>query len=81
VDPVAIPVAIFAKLVSDLKPWPSAIHTVGWTGTAMASLYTQEADRKRLARNAMAKVARENESATSILPPSQKVGVRAPKTK
>jgi hypothetical protein len=28
----------------------------GWTGTAMASLYTEEADRKRLAREAMAKL-------------------------
>ncbi|HET7164996.1 MAG TPA: tyrosine-type recombinase/integrase, partial [Pseudolabrys sp.] len=47
----------------------------GWTGTAMASLYTQAAERKRLARNAMTKLTRENENATSILAPSQKVRV------
>ncbi|MGA8750716.1 MAG: tyrosine-type recombinase/integrase [Pseudolabrys sp.] len=41
----------------------------GWSGTAMASLYTQTADRKRLAQEAMAKVAPENETATSIPSP------------
>jgi integrase len=51
----------------------------GWTGTAMASHYTQAADRKRLAIEAMAKIAGRNETATSILPPDQKVGVRKPK--
>ncbi len=45
----------------------------GWSGTAMASLYTQAADRKRLAREAMAKVVRENETATSIPSPKRKV--------
>jgi integrase len=30
----------------------------GWTGTAMASLYTQAAERKRLAQNAIAKLTR-----------------------
>ena len=34
----------------------------GWSGTAMASLYTQDADRKRLATEAMAKVAPANET-------------------
>jgi integrase len=53
----------------------------GWSGTAMASLYTQAAYRKRLARNAIAKIEPGNETATSILPPDQKVGVREPKTK
>jgi integrase len=53
----------------------------GWTGSAMASLYTQAAERKRLAQNAIAKLTRENENVTSILPPSQKVGVSGPKTK
>ena len=51
----------------------------GWTGTAMASHYTQAADRKRLAIEAMAKIAGRNETTTSILPPDQKVGVRKPK--
>jgi integrase len=51
----------------------------GWSGTAMASLYTQAADRKRLAREAMAKVARENETTTSI--PSPKYKVRAAERK
>ena len=45
----------------------------GWTGTAMASLYTQAADRKRLAREAMEKIEAKNEIATSIPSPSQKV--------
>ena len=52
----------------------------GWTGTAMASLYTQAADRTRLARQAIGKLAR-NENATSILPPDQKVGVSKRKSK
>jgi integrase len=51
----------------------------GWTGTAMASLYTQAADRKPLAQ-AIEKLAG-NEIATSILPPRQKVGVRKSKAK
>jgi integrase len=45
----------------------------GWSGTAMASLYTQAADRKRLAQEAMAKVAPENETTTSIPSPRQEV--------
>jgi integrase len=48
--------------------------TYGWRGTAMASLYTEAADRKRLAL--MRKVAA-NESATSIPSPSRKVRARA----
>lgn len=51
----------------------------GWTGTAMASLYTQAAERKRLAARAMAKL--ENENVTFIHPPHQKVGVRNRKRK
>jgi integrase len=43
----------------------------GWTGTAMASLYTQAADRKRLAQQAMKKI--QNESETNDAAPSQKV--------
>jgi integrase len=45
----------------------------GWSGTAMASLYTEAADRKRLALQAMSKVQRANETATSIPSPSRKV--------
>ena len=44
----------------------------------MASLYTQAADRKRLAREAMSKLAG-NETATSIRAPTQKVRVSEPK--
>jgi len=43
----------------------------GWTGSKMASLYTQNADRKRLAQDAIAMLA--NESATFIPSPSDKV--------
>jgi hypothetical protein len=46
----------------------------GWTGSKMASLYTQNADRKRLAQDAITKLV--NETATSIHAPSQKVRVR-----
>jgi integrase len=45
----------------------------GWRGTAMASLYTESADRKRLALEAMAKVLGANETKTSIPSPSRKV--------
>jgi integrase len=51
----------------------------GWSGTAMASLYTQAADRKRLAVGAMAMIAGRNETATSI--PSPGDPVRAPERK
>jgi hypothetical protein len=43
----------------------------GWTGSKMASLYTQNADRARLARDAIGKLV--NETATSIPAPNQKV--------
>src|SRR5262245_63816890 len=43
----------------------------GWSGTAMASLYTQAADRKRLARQAINKL--QNESTTNDAAPNQKV--------
>src|SRR5262249_9387608 len=43
----------------------------GWSGTAMASLYTQAADRKRLARQAINKL--QNETATNDAAPDQKV--------
>src|SRR5262245_48431001 len=50
----------------------------GWTGGAMASLYTREADRKRLALEAMHKLAG-NEKRKSI--PAPKGKVRAPERK
>jgi integrase len=53
----------------------------GWSGTAMASLYTQAADRKRLAQEAMAKVAPENETTTSIPSPRQEVRAAEGKSK
>jgi hypothetical protein len=51
----------------------------GWTGTAMASLYTEAADRKRLAMGAITKFVIANETATSI--PSPKLEVRAAERK
>jgi integrase len=55
----------------------------GWRGTAMASLYTEAADRKRLAIEAMAKVQgdQQNEIATSMPSPSCKVWAPARKDK
>lgn len=43
----------------------------GWTGSKMASLYTQSADRSRLARDAISFLA--NDPETSMLLPDQKV--------
>lgn len=51
----------------------------GWTGTAMASLYTEGADRKRLAAKAMDQLANENE--TSMAAPRQEVRPPAEKSK
>lgn len=51
----------------------------GWTGSAMASLYTQEADRRRLALEAAHKLT--NDSQTSIPAPVQKVRARGQKRK
>jgi len=45
----------------------------GWKGTAMASLYTEEADRKRLAREAIETLTPANETATNFAAPDQKV--------
>ena len=45
----------------------------GWKGSAMASLYTEAADRKQLALEGMAKVQGANETKTSIPSPSRKV--------
>ena len=43
----------------------------GWSGTSMASLYTQAADRKRLASKAISKL--QNETETNSAAPDQKV--------
>src|SRR5262249_54177176 len=51
----------------------------GWTGSKMASLYTQSADRRRLAQDAIAMLA--NETATSSPSPDQKVRGRKQKQK
>jgi integrase len=45
----------------------------GWKGTSMASLYTEAADRRRLALDAMAKVQGRNETATSMPSPMKAV--------
>lgn len=45
----------------------------GWRGTAMASLYTEAADRKRLALEAMPKMQTANETGTDSAAPDQKV--------
>jgi hypothetical protein len=37
-----------------------------WSGAAIASFYTEAADRQRLAQEAMSKVLRESETTTSI---------------
>jgi integrase len=50
----------------------------GWKGTAMASLYTQDADRRRLACEAMNKL--QNETATNYAAPDQKVRRASRKT-
>lgn len=52
----------------------------GWTGSHMASLYTQSADRARLAREAIGKLL-VNETATSMPAPRGKVRAPAPKGK
>ena len=46
----------------------------GWTGGRMASLYTRSADRARLAREAISKLA--NDGGTSIPAPNEKVRAR-----
>jgi integrase len=51
----------------------------GWRGTAMASLYTEEADRKRLSTQGMQKLA--NDSGTSIPAPDGVVRATGVKTK
>lgn len=53
----------------------------GWTGSKMASLYTQAADRARLAREVMPRMLTSNDLATSMLPPEEKVVAPAAKTK
>jgi integrase len=51
----------------------------GWTGTKMASHYTQSADRKRAAREGFKMLM--NDERTSIPSPSEKVRAREPKQK
>jgi integrase len=51
----------------------------GWSGGRMASLYTRSADRERLAKEAMHKLA--NEKRTSIPAPSHQVRAPNGKTK
>ena len=51
----------------------------GWRGNAMASLYTEEADRKRLAAKATENLANENK--TSMAAPRQEVRPSAEKSK
>ena len=53
----------------------------GWKGTAMASLYTEEADRKRLAREAMTKLSKPNQTRTNKASPSAEVRLFKPKAK
>lgn len=51
----------------------------GWTGGRMASLYTLEADRARLARDAISKLSK-TETETSIPAPSNQVRARCQKS-
>lgn len=51
----------------------------GWSGGQMASHYTRSANRKELAKKAMAKLDR-SESGTSMLPPDKVVGARRKKS-
>jgi integrase len=53
----------------------------GWTGSKMASLYTQAADRARLARDVMPRMLAPNDLGTSMLPPEEKVVAPAEKIK
>jgi integrase len=53
----------------------------GWSGTQMASLYTEAADRKRLAAEAMALVERANKIATFAPAPDREVRGKTPKLK
>jgi integrase len=53
----------------------------GWSGGGMASLYTRAADRARLAKGAMSKLAGRTASERSIPAPNEKVRERPPKDK
>jgi integrase len=53
----------------------------GWSGSKMASLYTQSADRARLARENIDKLSAENKKGDSMLLPHQKVRARRLKAK
>ena len=71
------------SIEDDLEPWGTgffietsdtgAVYLVTAAHVVSDKLYTQAADRKRLARYAMAKVAPENETKTSIPSPKHKV--------
>jgi len=71
---------IYKKGAPDNFVWEEIKVGSPWSGTAMASLYTQAADRKRLAQEAMSKVLRENETITSIPAPGGAVRGAARKT-
>ena len=51
----------------------------GWHGGGMASLYTRDADRRRLAQQAAGKLAPQNKKANSIPAPGAKVQAPAEK--
>lgn len=51
----------------------------GWSGGTMASLYTRKADRRRLAKEAMTKLAPANDGGTSIPSPDHPVRVSGEK--
>ena len=53
----------------------------GWDGGRMASLYTRKADRDRLAREAMEKMAQRTVAEQRAPSPGDKVRALAPKTK
>ena len=62
------------------RRWPSQLEAIfGWSGGRMASLYTRNADRRRLSLEAMHKL--ENEKPTSIVARKGKVRQRPEKPK
>ena len=66
-DPV-FKIKIAATRAADNGATVAQLNAIfGWTGSAMASLYTQEADRRRLAIETMHKLA--NDDRTSIPSP------------
>jgi hypothetical protein len=55
------------------------IALFGWLTPQMAAHYTREANRRRLAQQAAAKLARQNKKANSMPSPTPKVRARAEK--